>query len=241
MIAVFLQQQTGAQSPSPPPKSDTPLTVEEVVKLSRSGLAEELIVTKIKKNGKAFDLSTEELMDLRKEGVTDTVIKFLLDPSQPYTPAPPLGLPAPSSGRFADDTYASKVPSEQGLYRFSGDVLQKVETKMLLGQKRGGGLMKKGSLVAYLIGVTSKTRITEFSPVFYLRLPESKGIEEVVLVRLGQTGDRREIAMGSDPKKEDVQPDAVKQFDTVEVGPHLFRIATDKLVPGEYLFPDWFG
>ena len=74
-----------AQSPS----AGTPLSVEEVVKLSQIGLAEELIITKIKKNGKAFDLSTDELLELKKAGVSDTVIKFLLDPSQPYTPPVP--------------------------------------------------------------------------------------------------------------------------------------------------------
>src|SRR2546421_9118002 len=74
----------------------TALNVEEVVKLSQSGFAEELIITKIKKNGKAFDLSAEELLDIKKAGVSDNVIRFLLDPSQPYTPpAPPP--PAPAS------------------------------------------------------------------------------------------------------------------------------------------------
>src|ERR1700704_199195 len=72
------------------PAKSAALTVEEVVKLSQSGFAEELIITKIKKNGKAFDLSAEELLDIKKAGVSDNVIRFLLDPSQPYTPpAPP--------------------------------------------------------------------------------------------------------------------------------------------------------
>jgi hypothetical protein len=34
-------------------------------------------------------LIQEELDDLRKAGVTDNVIKFLLDPSQPYAPPRP--------------------------------------------------------------------------------------------------------------------------------------------------------
>src|SRR5437868_58293 len=70
------------------PAKSAALTVEEVVKLSQSGFSEELIITKIKKNGKAFDLSADELLDIKKAGVSDNVIRFLLDPSQPYTPAP---------------------------------------------------------------------------------------------------------------------------------------------------------
>src|SRR5215469_14644655 len=230
---VSLGQPSGPQSGSP--NNEVPLTVEEVVRFSQAGLGEELIVTKIKKNGKAFDLNAEELVDLRKQGVSDTVIKFLLDPSQPYVPPPPL-TPPPPGKHFPSDTYAPNVPLEQGLYRFSGDVPEKVETRMLLGEKQGGGLMKKKSTVGYLIGSAAKTRIKESSPIFYFRLPEGKAIEEVVLVTLEPKGDRREIPLGSDPKKEDLKPDAVRQFDALEVGPRLFRITTNNLMPGEYLF-----
>jgi hypothetical protein len=234
-----------AQSPS----AGTPLSVEEVVKLSQIGLAEELIITKIKKNGKAFDLSTDELLELKKAGVSDTVIKFLLDPSQPYTPPVPRPA-APASGpdlpsgvlkpsapakQYPNDAYASKVPSEPGLYRFPKDVPSKVDLKMLLGTKEGGFLVKKGKIIAYLVGPASKTRVPEGAPVFYMRLPEGKGIEEVVLVALERKGDRREIEMGPGPKEE-LKAGAMRQFDSLEVGPRLFKITTSKLVKGEYLF-----
>ncbi len=64
----------------------TNLTVEEVVKMSQNGLADDLIITKVKQNGKVFDLSAEELLDLKKAGVSDNVVKYLLDPTQPYAP-----------------------------------------------------------------------------------------------------------------------------------------------------------
>ncbi len=93
----------GAQSQ----KGDGPLTVEEVVKLSQIGVSEELIVAKIKKNGKAFDLSTEELVDLKKAGVSDIVIKFLLDPSQPYTPPSAPGSITITASYPGDTTHAA--------------------------------------------------------------------------------------------------------------------------------------
>ena len=71
------------------------LTVEEVVKLFQAGFSEDLIITRIKKNGKAFDLNTDEMLELKKLGVSDNVIKYLLDPAQPYTPPPPPAPPAP--------------------------------------------------------------------------------------------------------------------------------------------------
>jgi len=246
----------GAQTPG----STAPLSVEEVVKLCQTGFSEELIVTKIKKNGKAFDLSTEELLELKKSGVSDNIIRFLLDPSQPYTPPAPPPAPvagpdpssaaAPKAGppvkQYPDDKYASKVPPEPGLYCFPVDAPTKapedpparIDLKMLLGEKQGAGLgkvlLKKPKTVGYLVGPASKTRISNPAPVFYLRLAEGKGIEEVVLVALAGKGDRRELEMAS-PKGELKAP-SMRQFDSLEVGLRLFKISTGKLGKGEYLF-----
>src|SRR5262249_32767119 len=76
----------------------------------------------------------------------------------------------------------------------------------------------------------------ETSPVFYMRLPENKGVEEVVLLALELKEGKRELPMGGDSKKSEFKPGAVRQFDALEVGPHLFRLRTASLFPGEYLF-----
>jgi hypothetical protein len=228
-----------------------PLSVEEVVKLSQNGLPEELIITKIKKNARAFDLSTEELLELKKSGVSDNVVRYLLDPSQPYAPPPPpppAPTPDPSSSppkpsppekQYPEDAFASKVPPEPGLYRFPSDTPAKIELKMLLGEKQGAGLgkvvLKKGKTIGYLVGPASKTRVPNPAPIFYLRLPEGKAIEEVVLVALEAKKDRRDIELGSGQKVEFKAP-AMRQFDSLEVGPKLFRITCGKLGKGEYLF-----
>jgi hypothetical protein len=234
--------------------STAPLSVEEVVKLSHTVLSEEVIVTKIKKNGKAFDLSTEELLELKKSGVSDNIIKFLLDPSQPYSP-PPLPPPLPAPGpdpssafppkpgaaakQYPEDVYASTIPPEPGLYRFLKDAPTKIDLKMLLGVKQGAGLgkvlLKKAKTVGYLVGPTAKTRVPDIAPIFYLRLLEGKAIEEVVLVTMEGKGDRREIEMGSG-QKEQLKTTAMRQFEALEVGPRLYRIGASKLGKGEYLF-----
>src|SRR5215510_3476890 len=85
-IGVFIFTLTGkAQSDT----TNGPLAIGDVVKLCKAGLTDELVITKIKKNAKPFDLSPDELIELRKNGVSDTVIKYLLDPTQPYTPPAP--------------------------------------------------------------------------------------------------------------------------------------------------------
>ena len=113
----------------------------------------------------------------------------------------------------------------------------KVEIKILLGAQTGPGVGKlvkmKGKTTGYLVGAASKTRINETAPIFYLRPPEGKGIEEVVLIAFDRKKDRREIDMGpAGPKKEA----SMRQFDSLEVGPRLFRVTPTKLSKGEYFF-----
>src|SRR4051794_9134974 len=117
-----------------------PFTIEDVVKLCKAGLTDELVITKIKKNNKAFDLSPDELIELRKSGVSDAVIKYLLDPAQPYAPpppapapatappaapptgAPPLPLvPAPPVKQYPPDPDAANIPGEPGVYYIAGN------------------------------------------------------------------------------------------------------------------------
>jgi hypothetical protein len=238
------------------PRSGEPLTVEEVVKLSKAGFSEEVIITRIRKNARAFDLNADELLELKKIGIGDSIIKFLLDPSQPYTPQPPPLPPAPAPNRpdvsgappppsppakhYPADDHASKVPPEPGLYRFPGEAPVRVDIKILLGTKEGAGLgmvlMKKGKVVAYLVGPAAKSRIKEPAPVFYMRLPEGKAIEEVVLVAFDRKTDRREIEMGPPGPKPEIKAEAMRQFDSLEVGQGLFKLTAAKLTKGEYLF-----
>jgi len=232
------------------PAGGAPLTVEEIVKLWKTSVPEDLIITMIKKNAKAFNLSTEEVLELRKVGLSDNVVKFLLDPSQPYTPpvAPTASQPAvtrPESRtpprNYPADAYAAQVPSDPGLYRFSDSVFLKTDLKLLLGANQGAGVgkvvMKKGKAIGYLLGPTAKTRIGDPIPAFYMRLPEGKGIEEIVLVALEQKKDRREIELGQSLEKQELKAEAMRPYDSLEVGPRLFKITTtDKLTRGEYLF-----
>jgi hypothetical protein len=229
-----------------PPTPEGRLTIEEVVKLTRAGFAEDIIITKIKKNGKAFDLSTDELLDLKKDGVSDNVIKYLLDPSQPYTPLPPpsppastpaaAAKPANAAKKYPADPYASRVPAEPGLYLFPTDAAVKIDLKFLLGVEAGKSLMKKGKTIAYLIGPAAKTRSKRPMPVFYARLPDGKEIEELVLVTFSEKNGRRELDVGPAGPKQQLKSEQMRPYEPLEVGPRLFRLTPGKLEGGEYLF-----
>jgi len=244
---LFLSQSPAQQVPSGPP-----LTVEEVVKLSKSGFSDDVIITKIKRNGRAFDLSTDELLELKKSGVNDTVVKYLLDPSQPYTtpppPAPnrsdpvpaPVVQPTPPARKYPEYADAARIPPEPGLYRLLQNAPVKTDIKMLLGESAGPGLgkvlLKKGKVTAYLVGSAAKSRVAEAAPVFYIRLPEGKSIEELLLVTLDRKNDRREIDMGPPGPKPELKAETMRQFDALEVGSGMFRLTVSKLAKAEYMF-----
>src|ERR1051325_1035341 len=84
----------GRNATAQPPAPASALSLEDVIKLTKDGFSEEVIVAKIKRNNKPFDLSRDELVELKKSGINDTIIRLLIDPAQPYTPPAPPPLPS---------------------------------------------------------------------------------------------------------------------------------------------------
>jgi len=72
-----------------PPSAGTPssagLTVDGVISLIDAGISADLIIAKIQKSGQTFDLSTEDMVRLKKAGASDAVMKAMMS----ATPAPP--------------------------------------------------------------------------------------------------------------------------------------------------------
>jgi len=235
------------------------LQLEDVVKDWKAGIGEELIITKIRKNGKPFTLSGAEINALKDSGIPENVVKYLMDPSLPPPPPPappPVAPPAaaapnqpaapnappPPAKKYPADEHASHVPADPGLYRFAGDASTSTKTdiKILLGESQGPGVGKfmgqKGKGIGYLLEPKAATRISEPTPVFYLRLPAGKPIEEVVLLALSSTKQRREIELGPSLEKQELKAESRRSFESLEVGAQLFKITPMKLAPGEYLF-----
>jgi hypothetical protein len=128
------------------------------------------------------------------------------------------------------------VPSDPGLYLFVGDAPTKIDFKTLLGTEVGKMPMKKGKAIAYLVGPAARTRTKATKPVFYLRPPEGKEIADIVLVVLKKKGDRRDLDVGPPGPKQQLKAEAMRQFDSLEVGQRLFKLVPQRLAGGEYLF-----
>jgi hypothetical protein len=229
------------------------LTLEEVVRLANAGISEELVVARVKRNAKAFDLNSDEILELKKSGVTETVIKFLLDPTAPYAPPPPPSNPpaaaAPAVSPYSPplvpkDPLALKVPPETGIYYLTAkDEFSKLDLRPVVPFKRPGKVvpmlsagMLKGHVIGSVVGPAARTRVAGRPLVFYARLPEKSLTDDLVLLNLDLSENRRDIDLGTKPGKPAFPVKSVRQFESGDVMQGLFRINVILDRPGEYLF-----
>ena len=69
----------------------SPLSVEDVLKLTRAGVPEDITVTKVRADGILSKPTAEQIVMLKKEGVSDRVIEALVGARvvPAFEPAPP--------------------------------------------------------------------------------------------------------------------------------------------------------
>jgi hypothetical protein len=223
------------------------LTLEEVVQLVKAGVSEELVVARVKQNSKAFDLNSDEILELKKSGVSETVIKFLLEPGAPYTPPPPSNPPAISPSvppPVPKDPLALKVPPEAGIYYLAGkDEFVKLDSRPVVPSKQPGKVMPmlsagmlKGHVIGSVVGPAARTRVAGRPLVFYARLADKSATDDLVLLALQLSENRRDIDFGKKPGKPVFPVKSVRQFESGDVMQGVFRLSVILDHPGEYLF-----
>lgn len=72
-ILLIVAWAAGGQSPSA-----SRLTVDDVIRLAKAGMSEDVILTRIRAAHQTFDLSTDELIALKKARVSDGVIRAMM-------------------------------------------------------------------------------------------------------------------------------------------------------------------
>ncbi len=99
----------GAAGTSAPPSagtaSSTGLTVDGVISLVGAGISDDLIIAKIQKSGQTFDLSTDDMVRLKKAGASDTVMKAMMI----GTPAPATASVVPAAGPNATGAPSAEI------------------------------------------------------------------------------------------------------------------------------------
>jgi hypothetical protein len=233
------------------PKANAPFSLEEVVKLVRAGVTEEIVIARIKRYNKPFDLNADEILELQKAGVSDKILAYLMDPSKPYTPAappPPAAVPDKKEPPPPPkDPLSLKVPGEPGVYWLAAnepgnESFELIELKPLVPMKSGGkiakltGGLKKGQTVGSLAGPSSRLHVPKTPNVFYGRIGTKVAIEDLILLRAEKGDGKRFVDFGPKPAKPVFPPDSIKQFVSKPVAEGFYRMEVAALPAGEYVF-----
>ncbi len=179
-------------------------TNEDVISMAKLGLTDDVIIAKIRAmsatggDAISFDTGVEGLKNLKANGVPDSVIKVMINP----TAAGPTVIAATSATPMTVDP--NLPPPEVGVYWKDRANFVLLQGQALTNTKAGG---KAGSLFtngmrnqhwdATLAGPTSKNVVRERHPSFYFYVPDGSDAGDYVLIKLNKKSDHREFQVGS--------------------------------------------
>ncbi len=238
------------------------LTNTSVLNLVQAGVGDDAIIAKIRNSSNQFDLSTDQIIALKKQGIPSGVIAAMLAASGEGTASGKVALSADSSDW--------RVPHPSGVY-----VLDEGADKMLRIDPTTANQTKTGGMLGYALtaGIASikmksvipnaHARIISPSkqPTFYFYFDEANSSlsngastgswltgasasvtspSEFSLVRFDVKASRREARVGSfnmGGAKTGVMDKDRIAFSYDRVAPGVFKVTPiDKLAPGEYGF-----
>lgn len=231
------------------------LTIGDIVALTEMQLGDAAIIAKIEAEGASFDLSTEEMIDLKRKGVSSNVIAAMVRSGKADT-APELSI----------DSSDPNVPHAPGVYLLHGTVekgrMERIEPTSSSQIKTGGiwGYALTGGIASASVKVSIPNAaarvVATTKPYFYFFFDEAQkdapassfmgstflasSPADFNLVRLDRKKDRREARVGSmnlgGAKMGVMDKDRIA-IEYVLVRPGVYRVkAGAPLAPGEYGF-----
>jgi len=238
---------------------DEVMTNDEVISLTKAGLAGSVIIGKIRTSKSNFDMSTDALIKLKQSGVPDDVVTAMLEAKS--------GKGAGTSGAAAvgptGDPNDPMAKKNYGIYLFEERDGQRKMTQLqpnVSAQNRTGGMFT-ASITPFGLGkVKTKTnlpgrnaalQISSTGPVFYFYLDTSSGglntasgipstPNEFTLVRFNQRSDNREVTIAKSNSwgaKGGLSDEYVVPLKAEDLGNGIFKVtAQTELKKGEYGF-----
>ncbi|MGV8038539.1 MAG: hypothetical protein AB2L07_00145 [Thermoanaerobaculaceae bacterium] len=139
-VLVALQARVPAPTPTPVPLQPDDARLVDLVKLIKSGLSESIVAEQIKQSGQSYNLSVNDLLFLKQNGVQESIIGALMASARPGTQAGAAVVKAPVAG--------APVAAPQEV-SYDGLVLQKAT---FLKKNRPGKLVLKGESLSWVDG-----------------------------------------------------------------------------------------
>lgn len=240
---------------------DEVMTNDEVISLTKAGLAGSVIIGKIRTSKSNFDMSTDALIKLKQSGVGDDVVGAMLEAKNGRAAGSGTSGAAPVGPTGDPNDPMSK--KNYGVYLFEERDGQRKMTQMqpnVSAQNRKGGMFTN-SITPFGLGkIKTKTnlpgrsaalQIKTTSPVFYFYLDSTSGglntasgipstPNEFTLVRFNQRSDNREVTIAKENSwggKGGLSDEYVVPLQAEDLGNGIFKVtpAVD-LKKGEYAF-----
>lgn len=244
-ISVSAQQPKPANKTTAPVKPAGPaaMTNADVIKMVKAGLSDSLVIAGIKQAEKrAFAFNADSLIELKTAGVSENVIRIMLDPSaapEPV-PAPPAAKPAAPEPAPAAVLDASPV-AEIGVYYRNGDLWADLLPEVV-NWKTGGVLKRlatagiiKGDVNGLINGPSSKTVLRPPIQVL-IYTAEGTAITEYQLLKLRQKGGTREFRTitGGVMHSEGGATRDLIPFESNKIAARTYALVLPSLTTGEY-------
>jgi len=159
-----------------------PLTNDSILKMTKAGLSDEVIISMVRSQPARYTLTPEQLISLKTAGVPDKVVAAMVEKGAGGR-LPGAGTASgatPASGAVAQgDPNDPMCPHDSGIYLYSKDrngeyKLTVLEQAAYQGSKTGGMLgtaltygIKKAKMKAVIPGQHASIRTPDSQPVFY--------------------------------------------------------------------------
>jgi hypothetical protein len=244
--------------------ADEVLTNDSVIQLLKAGIDEDLIIAKIRDGQRNFDLSVQGMVALKEGGVSDRLLRIMMDPSKATTEAktapapkvsassertsaPPIPLAAPKEPPKTPEPPAAKpdagFPTEIGVFVKSGKEWVQIQPEVVVWQT--GGMFKRfatagivqGDVNGRIKGIHSEN-VVKTPLEFVIVAPEGVDIADYQLIHLRPLRDAREfrtVTGGIFSSSGGATRDAV-EFEGTKAGSRTFSVKLTEMDAGEYGF-----
>lgn len=224
------------------------LTNDHVIEMTKAGLSTSIIVNKIRASKSKFDLSTDQLMRLKREKVADDVVNAMLETAVPYSESGPR---SSGAGRApSTDPNDPMAEHEPGIYFYEEKDGQRSMTQIdpsLYRKAKAGGMftsaltygIKKIKFRAVLAGQNAKLQVSAAQPVFYFYISGATP-KEFALVKMDVKKDSRQVIISEANifgAEAGLQDKAVHPIEYEKIAPGVFKVWPKSPLPnGEYGF-----
>jgi hypothetical protein len=232
---------------------------DDIISLTKAGLANSVIINKIRASKTSFDMSTDALIKLKQSGVADDVVGAMLEAKVGRTASVSVSETAEVAAADPNDPMARH---NYGIYLLEEkDGVRKMTQvhPSISAQNRTGGIftsqmtygITKVKTKANLPGPRSALQITNTAPVFYFYLDITSGglntasgipsdPAEFALVHFNVRSDNREVTIAKSNAfsgKGGLSDEYVVHFKTEDLGNGVYRVSpSESLRKGEYGF-----